>query len=165
MNRTHHRAGAAAIRALLLGALVLGAVACAARTPEAGAPGADAGGAAGAEDGGQRTARLVASQSPPIGGTASISPATGGGLFAQIRLQGSPAANVAHPWRIFAGTCGVRGGTLLGSGVDYPIVQMQADGTGESQARLERVRMGGIMNVRVYASSSNSTVIACGDFR
>ena len=163
MNRTHHRGGAAAIRALLLGALVLGAAACAARTPEAGAPGADAG--AGAEDGGQRTARLVASQSPPIGGTASISPATGGGLFAQIRLQGSPAANVAHPWRIFAGTCGVRGGTLLGSGVDYPIVQMQADGTGESQARLERVRMGGIMNVRVYASSSNSTVIACGDFR
>jgi hypothetical protein len=156
MTGTHPRGGR---RLLLLGALAVAGTACASRTPEAGGP-ADA--AATGPD--VRTARLVAQQSPPVGGTVTLSPATGGGLFAQIRIQGSPASGVAHPWRIFFGTCGVRGGSIVGSGADYPIVQMQADGNGESRARIERARLSGAMHVRVYASSTGGTVIACGDF-
>ena len=154
---TDRRRAALGVLALCVAALA----GCAARGPAAGDPAADVE----APDGGRRVARLVARLSPPVGGTASLSPASGGGLFAEIRVQGSPAANVAYPWRLFTGSCGVRGGTILGRGVDYPIIQMQANGIGEAQAHLQGEEPGGAVHVRVYASTTNATVIACGDFR
>ena len=150
-------------RRTVLGALALGATlaGCAARGPAAGDPAADVE----AGDGARRVARLIARTTPPVGGSASLSPASGGGLLAEVRLQGSPSANVAYPWRLFSGTCGVRGGAILGHAVDYPIIQMQANGIGEAQAYLHGEEPGGAVHVRVYASSTNATIIACGDFR
>jgi hypothetical protein len=113
------------------------------------------------------TATLLARATPPIGGQLVLASAMDEeGTIARITLQGSPSNYALHPWRIFTGTCESLG-TPLGSPASYPVIQMQADGTGSSTALLHvPMPTSGNYNVRIYVSGSNmDRVIACGQLR
>lgn len=110
-------------------------------------------------------ARMISRTNPPVGGTASVAPSsTEGESIAYVALQGSPSDARAYAWRVFDAPCNTRG-TIIGTAVDYPYIVMRADGTGEGSASLPTRRFRSPSSVRVYASTSSSVVISCGDLR
>ncbi|HEU4629024.1 MAG TPA: hypothetical protein VFS08_04740 [Gemmatimonadaceae bacterium] len=144
-------------------ALLAAATACANRSAEV----VDsAGGDVAATGTGEKwSANLMARTRLPIGGTAVLSPSsTEGQVVVMVSLQGSPTSTGAHPWRLVDAPCDTRG-RIVGDAVDYPYIVMRADGTGQATANLPVTDLGTAYSVRVYASGTNDTIIACGDLQ
>lgn len=118
-------------------------------------------------DGGTWTASLISHVNPPVSGNARIVPTEeADGWRAIVTVQGRPATSTVLGWRIFSGICGTTG-SMIGSAVDYPAIQLQSDG----RATVETVFdpdafFGGVHSVRIYATpSATGGVVACGELR
>ena len=149
-------------RLVLLAATAAATLAAGCATAGSGA----AGGAASGDVGGRRSARLLARTTPAITGTAVIEPADEPGqMVVTVSLQTSPSNAGVHAWRVVRGSCGVSSGTVVGSAAYYPVIRVEANGMGEGRATIPLVDQPGTLSVRILASPTNSTLVACGDLR
>ena len=73
-------------------------------------------------------------------------------------------AGASRPWHIHYGTC-ARSGTILGGARVYPIIKVDAKGTGKARLVLPIVFPDtGVFYLSIHESATNlSRVIACGD--
>jgi len=86
-----------------------------------------------------------------------------GTATASIDVQGAtPGAR--HPWHVHTGTCAT-GGPIVGEADDYPVLDVEADGTAEATAAIEAgMSDEARYHVNVHRSPSDlGTIIACGD--
>ena len=115
----------------------------------------------------RRVARLLARTTPAVDGTATLGPADEPGqMVVRVTLRTSPSNAGVHAWRLVRGSCGVSSGTIVGSAAHYPVVRIEATGTGESVATVPlRPDEPGTLSVRILASPTNPRLIACGDLR
>lgn len=157
--------GGRGARLALLAGLALAAGGCAVR----GAPAAEGGDmgdemAAGEGEGRRSVARVISRTRALQGGSASIHQEDGSSVMRiQVALQGPPGRSAYH-WRVMTGTCGVASGALVGELRDYPVIQMQADGSARAVAVLP-ARQASTLSVRIYQPTSLQQHVACGDFR
>lgn len=114
---------------------------------------------------GGRTATLLATGSPPVGGAATMIPASGGGAFVEIALNGLSASYSAFVWRVSSGACNVPGGQFVGTGSEYPVLVARGGGRAGATATLPLNPQSGSYSVRVYTQAPNQRLVACGDFR
>jgi len=88
-----------------------------------------------------------------------------GTATANIEVRGA-TAGARHPWHVHSGTCAT-GGPIVGEADDYPVLEIEADGTDEATAAIEA----GMSDERSYhvnvhrSPSDLGTIIACGDLR
>ena len=157
-GRRRERRGAALA---LLAALAIGG-GCATRGA-AGAGGATGGAAAAAGE--QRTvARLVSRVRTLQNGLATLDHEPGSSVMTiAVALQGAPSTTL-YGWRVTRGTCGVSAGALLGTLRDYPVLQVQADGSARAEALLPAERPSAL-SVRIYDGPELRQQVACGEFQ
>jgi hypothetical protein len=148
--------------------LVLAASAAAVLAAGCATAGSTAGGAAAGvqEAGGRRSARLIARTTPAVSGTAVLEAGDEPGqMVVRVFLETSPSNAGVHAWRMVRGSCGVSSGTIVGSAAYYPVIRIEANGRGEGTATVPLQDYTGTLSVRILASPTNSSLVACGDLR
>ena len=112
------------------------------------------------------SAQLSARLSSGVTGTASgrsVGFVGGAGTAtASVEIRGA-APGARHPWHVHSGTCAT-GGPIVGEANDYPVLEIEADGTDEATAAIEAgMNDETRYHVNVHRSAADLTVISCGD--
>ena len=113
------------------------------------------------------TTLLSRSTSLLVRGTATLGPTEErDGWRATVSLEGRGSQVLVFGWRVMSGACGSTG-TIVGSPVDYPAIQLGSDGRATVEADFGPTDLrGGIHSVRIYQSpAAQGPVVACGELR
>jgi len=88
------------------------------------------------------------------------------GWRATVNVEGRGSSISVFGWRVMTGACGTTG-TIVGSPVDYPAIQLGSDGRSTVEAEFEPGDLrAGLHSVRVYATpAAQGQVVACGELR
>jgi hypothetical protein len=113
------------------------------------------------------TTLLSRSTTLPLRGDAMIGPTEErDGWRATVNVEGRGSNISVFGWRVMTGACGSTG-TIVGSPVDYPAIQLGADGRATVEAEFDADDLrAGLHSVRVYATpAAQGQVVACGELR
>ena len=146
--------------ALALAALPAAVAACAGLGTSVGAPSP-------LENRQWNTTLLSRSTMLPLRGDAVLGPTEErDGWRATVSVEGRGSNVTVFGWRVMTGACGSTG-TIVGSPVDYPAIQLGSDGRATVEATFEPDDLrAGLHSVRIYATpAAQGQVVACGELR
>jgi hypothetical protein len=83
----------------------------------------------------------------------------------RARIEISGAKEGEYPWHVHTGKCGASGDPIGGESAYTPI-KVSADGKGSSEANIStKLTAGSDYSVNVHKSTTDKTVISCGDLK
>lgn len=99
-----------------------------------------------------------------VSGTATAQPVTGDSLVVTIKIKGAKAGD-SNPWHVHSGGCD-SSGAVIGDPSRYAPMTIGTDQAAEATARVKALLTLGVpYSINVHRSSSDMSVIACGNLR
>lgn len=99
-----------------------------------------------------------------VSGTATAQPLTGDSLVVTIKIKGAKAGD-SNPWHVHSGGCD-SSGAVIGDPSRYAPMTIGTDQAAEATARVKALLTLGVpYSINVHRSSSDMSVIACGNLR
>ena len=99
-----------------------------------------------------------------VSGTATAQPIAGDSMVVTIRIKGAKAGD-SNPWHVHSGGCD-SSGAVIGDPSRYAPMTIATDQSAEATARVKALLTLGVpYSINVHRSSSDMSVIACGNLR